>query len=85
MASALSGISPTSAGPRTFGKGGFTASNLVRLAQRVALQTRDSSRRDRARNAQMIEDTTRRSADSRRSAIGCQRIRLSGRGYAVIQ
>jgi hypothetical protein len=38
--------------------------NLVRLAQRVALQTRDSSRRDHARNAQMIEDTTRRSADS---------------------
>jgi hypothetical protein len=54
----------------------FTASNLLRLAQRVALQTRGLQPEGPCSERPMIEDTTRRSAGSRRSAIGCQRIQL---------
>ena len=72
-----------SAGPAPLGRCGVY--RLQSCDRESPCKLGDSSRRDHARNAQMIEDTTRRSADSRRSAIGCQRIRLSGRGYAVIQ
>jgi hypothetical protein len=71
-------ISDKRGSPHLWEGAGFTASNLVRLAQRVALQTRElqpegpCSERpdDRGYNPAFCR--------SRRSAIGCQRIPVIG-------